>query len=199
VSASLEAKVVGLCRELVRLDSLSGREQRVAELVSKEMRELGYDHVETDELGNVVGILGAQTTQASAAFDAHMDVVPVSDAPRWTHEPFSAELAEGCVWGRGTTDVKGSLAALVVGLGLLPRGVLQGTVVVSASVGEEAVEGLALASVLTRHPVKRVVICEPTGLRLGWATGAGPVYAWRRPAWQPTPRGLSEASMPCTS
>jgi putative selenium metabolism hydrolase len=96
-----------------------------------------------------------------------MDVVPIDDAEAWQHGPFSGDVADGKVWGRGTTDVKGSLAALVVAVGLLDRAQLGGAVIVSAGVGEEAIEGVALAGVLERFAVDRVVICEPTGLKLG--------------------------------
>jgi acetylornithine deacetylase/succinyl-diaminopimelate desuccinylase-like protein len=63
--------------------------------------------------------------------------------------------------------VKGSLAALVVGLGSLPRAELAGPRLVCASVGEERIEGLALGHVLAARPAGTVVVCEPTGLRLG--------------------------------
>ena len=96
-----------------------------------------------------------------------MDVVPATEPSAWRFPPFSAERSGGRVWGRGTTDVKGSLAAAVVGIGLLPRAELAGTVLVSASVGEERIEGLAVGHVLERHPVRTAIVCEPTGLALG--------------------------------
>jgi putative selenium metabolism hydrolase len=94
-------------------------------------------------------------------------VVPATESTRWRFAPFSGARAEGRVWGRGATDVKGSLAALAVALGALPRVELAGTALVSASVGEERVEGLAVAAILRRQPAQAAVICEPTGLRLG--------------------------------
>ena len=96
-----------------------------------------------------------------------MDVVPATEPAAWRFPPFAGERAQGRIWGRGATDVKGSLAALVVALGALPRAEVAGTLVVSASVGEEAVEGLAVDHVLAAHPARAAVICEPTGLRLG--------------------------------
>jgi putative selenium metabolism hydrolase len=167
MSSGTEARTIAFCRELVRLESLSGREAAVAEAVEREMRALGYDEVGRDELGSVVGTVRGARAGAALLFDAHMDVVPATEPATWRHAPFSGEEAEGRVWGRGATDVKGSLAALVVALGTLPRAELAGTLLVSASVGEERVEGLALGHVLDAHPVATAVICEPTGLRLG--------------------------------
>ncbi len=134
-----------LCRELVRHESLSGQEGAVADAVEREMKALGYDEVERDELGSVVGVVAGARPGARVLLDAHMDVVPATEPERWRYPPFSAARAEGRIWGRGTTDIKGSLAALVVAIGTLPRAELAGTLVVSASVGEEKVEGLAVA------------------------------------------------------
>jgi putative selenium metabolism hydrolase len=173
MTSETEARTIAFCQELVRIESLSGEEQAVAEAVEREMRSLGYDEVSRDELGSVVGVIrGARAAGADAAagallFDAHLDVVPATEPEAWRHPPFSGEQAEGRVWGRGATDVKGSLAALVLALGTLPRAGFAGTILVSASVGEERIEGLAVGHVLAAHAVRAAVICEPTGLRLG--------------------------------
>jgi putative selenium metabolism hydrolase len=173
MTTGTEARTIAFCQELVRLESLSGEEQAVAEAVEREMRALGYDEVGRDELGSVVGVIrgaraaGPDTGAGALLFDAHLDVVPATEPEAWRFPPFSGERAEGRVWGRGATDVKGSLAALVMALGTLPRAEFAGTVVVSASVGEERIEGLAVEHVLAAHPAGTAVICEPTGLRLG--------------------------------
>lgn len=164
---SVEAEVTSFCQALVRRPSLSGQEQGVAELVEREMTMLGYDAVERDDLGSVVGVVRGQRPGATVLFDAHMDVVPVSSSSEWRYPPYSGQYAEGRIWGRGSTDVKGSLAAALIAVGMLDRETLAGQVIVSASVGEEMVEGVALGHILKRYSVDRVVICEPTGLRLG--------------------------------
>jgi acetylornithine deacetylase/succinyl-diaminopimelate desuccinylase-like protein len=125
MSSGTEARTIAFCRELVRLEGLSGGEQAVAEAVEREMRALGYDEVGRDRLGSVVGLIrGARSAGTDAApgallFDAHLDVVPATEPEAWRFPPFSGERAEGRIWGRGATDVKGSLAALVLALGTL--------------------------------------------------------------------------------
>ncbi len=161
------SRAVTLCQELVRIESPSGRERAAADAVEREMRALDFDDVQRDDLGSVIGLVGGRGAGASVLFDAHLDVVPATEPERWRFAPFSGTRADGRVWGRGATDVKGSLAALVVAVGSLPRGELPGPVLVSASIGEERVEGLALSRVLERHSPRVAVICEPTGLRLG--------------------------------
>lgn len=78
-------------------------------------------------------------------FDAHVDVVSATIPDSWERPFFSCQLAGAWVWGRGATDNKGSLAAMIVGLAALPCRELCGTVYVVASVGEEVHEGTGLA------------------------------------------------------
>jgi len=160
------SEAVSFAQELIRRPSLSGQEHDVAELVAREMAMLGYDEVTVDELGSVVGALAGTGPGPTALFDAHMDVVPVTEPEAWRHGPFSGDLAEGRLWGRGSTDVKGNLAAAVLALGALPRDAFAGRLVMAASVGEEMIEGLALSHILGRIQADAVVVCEPTGLNL---------------------------------
>ena len=166
MQVSYQAEACSFCQELVRLPSLSGEEGPVADAVMREMRMLSYDQATRDALGSVIGLVqGAQPGRA-LLIDAHMDVVPGTSPEAWRHPPFAGERAEGRIWGRGATDVKGSLAAAVVAVGSLQRDELAGRVIVSASVGEEMSEGAALSRILQEHPADRVIICEPTNLRL---------------------------------
>ncbi len=162
-----ESEAVAFAQEIVRLPSVSGDEEAVAAAVEAEMRLLGYTGVGRDALGSVVGVVRGERPGGTVLVDGHMDTVPPGDEAEWSHAPHSGDVEDGRLWGRGAVDVKGSLAAAVVAVGSLPRERLAGEIVVSASVGEEMVEGVALARVLDVHPADCVVICEPTGLRLG--------------------------------
>ena len=162
-----ESEVCAFCQELVRCPSLSGDEKGAADLVESEMVVLGYDEVFRDDLGSVVGVIHGTAPGPRVLFDAHMDVVPITSPEAWSLPPYSGERTEGCIWGRGATDVKGSLAAALVAIATLPRRDLSGSITMSASVGEEMIEGLALEHILAHYPADSIVICEPTGLRLG--------------------------------
>jgi acetylornithine deacetylase/succinyl-diaminopimelate desuccinylase-like protein len=117
--------------ELVRTPSPSAHESDVAARVRAEMEWLGYA-VEVDELGDVVGTLDAGPGPC-VLFDAHMDTVGVTDPSAWSVDP-AGELRDGRLYGRGSTDMKGPLAALVHGAAAAElRG---GRVVVSASIAE---------------------------------------------------------------
>jgi putative selenium metabolism hydrolase len=175
---SYPGEALRFAQELIRVESLSGAERGVADLVQAEMEMLGYDRVTRDALGNVIGVvrgvLRGQQRGGRLLFDAHMDTVPVTEPDVWTHGPLSGEVTQGRLWGRGAADVKGSLAAVVVAVGSLAGRLACGEIVVAATVGEEMIEGLALEHVLKSiYPVDaervalRVIVCEPTGLRLG--------------------------------
>lgn len=156
---------VELAARLVRLPGLSGGENLVAEEVEEAMRSLGYREVSRDRLGSVIGVIGPEGSRPCLLLDGHMDVVPATGD--WTVEPFGAEIINGRLYGRGTTDMKGGLAAAICGAALAERtGGLRAPVAVSATVLEETVEGIALAEVLDRVDPEAVVICEPSGLRL---------------------------------
>ena len=159
--------VVNLCQDLIRHPSLSGQEMSVADVVQGAMRALGYDSVEVDGCGSVIGTVRGHTEGPTVLMDAHMDVVPIDAPERWRRDPFGGEVDGGRIWGRGATDVKGSLAALVWAVGTLDRSTLRGTIIVSAGVAEERAEGYALSWVLSERPVDRMVICEPTMLAVG--------------------------------
>ncbi len=160
-------ELIDFHRQLVRLPSLSGQEGGVAEAVLRKMRSLDFDQVWQDELGNVIGVKRGAHPGARLLFDAHMDVVPVTTPEAWSCDPFGAELRDGRIYGRGACDTKASLAAMVVGLGRLPRDAFRGEVALVASVGEEILEGAGLAAALDALRPDGVVIGEPSDCQLG--------------------------------
>src|SRR5690606_16149386 len=102
-------EVVRLTQEMVRIPSLSGQEQDMARYVQNTMHSLGFNDVSLDENGSVLGLVGPADAPIALLFDSHMDIVPV--AGLWTVDPFGAEIRNGRLYGRGTTDMKGGLAA----------------------------------------------------------------------------------------
>ena len=151
---------------LVRLRSVLGDESKVAERVSREMRRLRFDHVAIDEAGNVVGAVRGLHDGPALLLDAHMDTVDVLPESAWSRDPFSGAQQDGRIWGRGSSDMKGALAAMVYAAAGLERARLSGAVIVSASVGEESIEGAALATVMHKHEPDFVVIGEASDLDL---------------------------------
>lgn len=150
--------LAAFAQTLVRTPSVSTQEGEVAALVAEEMQEAGFDEVRVDRMGNVIGRIGPGRGK-KLFFDAHMDTVDIGDADAWSRDPFGGEMAHGVLYGRGASDMKGALAAMVyAGKALRESGVrLDGDLYVAAVVQEEPCEGLAM-----RH------IVEVEGLRPDW-------------------------------
>jgi putative selenium metabolism hydrolase len=151
-------------QELVRTPSFSGKEEPAARLIAAKMEALGYDEVTIDRLGNVLGRIG--NGEKVILFDSHMDTVKVSDAEQWAVPPFSGEIVDGYLWGRGSVDMKSGLAASVYAAAVAKsQGLLSGkTVYVSCSVFEEDCDGEGLKHILAERKIKPdyAIICEPS-------------------------------------
>jgi len=158
---SIQKETISFAQEIVRVNSPSWHEEGVAVLVEQKMLALGYDSVQIDSFGNVIGIRIGKHPGPVVLFDGHMDVVPATNYDEWTYDPFSGVIKDGKIWGRGATDMKGPLAAVIMAVGYIPAQEIHGTLIVSASVGEEVYEGAGLALVLSEVSPDFVVICEP--------------------------------------
>lgn len=161
-----DERLIGLCSDLVRCRTLTGEERPAAEVAAAAMRELGYDEVRVDRLGNVVGILrgGAGPT---VLLDGHLDTVSVANPDAWSRDPYCGDMVDGAVYGRGAADMKSAVAAMIVaGARVKAAGRPTGAVVVSASVCEELFEGKGFAEVVLAVRPDVVVIGEATELRV---------------------------------
>ncbi|MEU3529619.1 M20/M25/M40 family metallo-hydrolase [Streptomyces sp. NPDC038707] len=110
-----EDEVVDLCRELIRFDTSnygdhSGPgERQAAEWVAEKLAEVGLEpkiyESHPGRASTVARIEGEDPSRPALLIHGHLDVVP-ANAVDWTHDPFSGEIADGCVWGRGAVDMK---------------------------------------------------------------------------------------------
>lgn len=170
LNSNLRDQIIAFTQELVRMSSLPGREREVALAVQAKMRALNYDEVWTDSFGSVAGILRGDPpdrARPTILFDCHADTVEITSPESWTHDPLGGEIAGGRIWGRGATDMKGAIAGTVIALGSLARDQFKGTLAISATVGEEVIEGAALSHVIPLVKPDFVVICEPSECKLG--------------------------------
>lgn len=129
------------CKRLIQTPSISGKEGDVAQLIRGEMKILEYDEVWTDSAGNVIALLKGNSNLPTLCFTGHMDTVPPGDERNWEYPPFSGEIAEGFLHGRGAGDMKCSLGAQVYLPAVLHRAGLKpvdiGDIYVVAVVQEE--------------------------------------------------------------
>ena len=161
------AEMLAFCQRLVQTPSLSGQEGEVAALIYTEMERLGYDEVWTDDWGNVIGLLRGQGTGHSVIFNGHMDHVDPGDLKDWPYPPFSGAVHDGRLWGRGSADMKGPLAAMVHAGGALAREDVRppGDLYVAAVVQEE-VGGLGTQKLVQTVCPDCAVVGEASGNHL---------------------------------
>ncbi len=164
----IQQEVIAFTQDLVRIQSFSGQEEEIARFIAAKMQALGFDEVTIDAMGNVLGRIGSGGK--SILFDSHMDTVTVNDAADWQVPPFSGAIVDGRLYGRGSMDMKASLAASIYAAALAKRqGLTVGkTVYVSCSVFEEDCDGENLKHLFKELQLRPdfVVICEPSENRI---------------------------------
>ncbi|HEY5270342.1 MAG TPA: YgeY family selenium metabolism-linked hydrolase [Anaerolineales bacterium] len=168
VTPQMGKELLEFAQSLVRIKSISGQEGAVIQFIREKMLTLGFDEVKIDSMGNVLGRIGRGGK--SILLDAHVDTVAVNDAEEWKIPPFSGEIIDGRLHGRGSVDMKsGAAAALYAAAIAKQAGLADGkTIYVSCSVFEEDCDGENLKHLFKELDLKPdyVVICEPSGNKL---------------------------------
>ena len=180
----------GLLADLVRVPSLPGAEAPALDLVAAAYADLGaevrrlpvevadllghpafVDHGHVPDGTEVVLATfpgaGGGTGGRSLLLNAHVDVVPTGPLSRWRSDPFSGDVHDGRLHGRGSCDTKAGLVAAVLALrALADLGVAPvGDVLLQAVTGEETGGAGTLTAVLDGHLADAAVVLEPTSLR----------------------------------
>ena len=159
-------------RDMIAIPSESCEEEGVVMCIKAEMEKLGYDKVEIDKLGNIIGWMG--DGEKIIAIDSHIDTVGIGNINNWTHDPYKGYETDEIIYGRGASDQEGGMASAVYGgkimkdLGLIPEGY---KIMVVGSVQEEDCDGMCWQSIVNeyfdgpedaRSKVEFVISTEPT-------------------------------------
>lgn len=159
---------IAFTQALVRIKSYPGQEGQAIQICEDKMKELGFDAVHRDSMGNVYGKMGSGSR--SIWFDSHVDTVEVNDEAAWLYPPFEGVIANGRLHGRGTVDMKSSVAASMHAAAWAKQnGWLEGKAVyVSCTVLEEDCDGENLKHLFRETGLRpdAVVICEPSNGRI---------------------------------
>ena len=171
-AAGYQADMTRFLRAMISHPSESCEEKEVVACIKAEMEKLGYDKVEVDGLGNVIGWMGQG--DKIIAFDSHIDTVGVGNRDNWTADPYEGYEDDAVIYGRGGSDQEGGMAAATYGakimkeLGLIPDGY---RIMVVGSVQEEDCDGMCWqyivnkffpAKGIKKEQVEFVVSTEPT-------------------------------------
>jgi putative selenium metabolism hydrolase len=164
----IENDTVRILMDLVRTPSFSSKEKEAVQVVRREMEKVGFDEIRIDGLGSIIGRIGSGTR--TIAFDGHVDTVKAGDRGQWSFDPFDPKVADGKVWGRGTVDQKGGLAAMLSAARLIKELNLNDafTLYFTGTVMEEDCDGLCWQHLIREDHLRPelVVITEPTNMNI---------------------------------
>ncbi len=104
---------VDLTAQLVRCPSVTPANEGALEILEGLLSEAGFDCAWADREGirNLFARWGSKGNTKSFGFNGHTDVVPIGKESDWSMPPFGAEIKDGVMYGRGTTDMKSGVAA----------------------------------------------------------------------------------------
>ena len=157
-------QMTAFLRDMIRIPSESCDEEKVVRRIKEEMEKVGFDKVEIDPMGNVLGTIGQG--RHVIAMDAHIDTVGVGNLDNWAFDPYEGYEDEETIGGRGTSDQEGGMASMVYAGKIIKDMGLEGdyTLVVVGSVQEEDCDGLCWQYIIKESGLKPefVVSTEPT-------------------------------------
>ena len=164
--------MVKFLRDMIAIPSESCEEKGVVHRIAEEMKALGYDKVEFDKLGNVIGWMGEG--DKIIALDSHVDTVGIGNRDNWEADPYQGYETDDIIYGRGGSDQEGGMASATYGarimkdLGLIPAGY---KIMVVGSVQEEDCDGMCWQYIVNKYfpangikkeQVEFVISTEPT-------------------------------------
>ena len=160
-----ESSMTKFLRDLIAIPGESCGEKGVINRIAQEMELLGFDKVEIDGMGNILGYMGNGETLIG--YDAHIDTVGLGELSNWNFDPYKGYENDEEIGGRGASDQLGGIVSATYGakimkdLGLLSD---KYTVLVTGTVQEEDCDGLCWQYIYNEDKVKPefVVITEPT-------------------------------------
>ena len=177
---TLREEATDLLQRLIRLDTVNppGNETIAAELLRDYLAESGVDaelDAKVPERANLVARIPGRGDGPRLLLLSHTDTV-VADRAEWQLDPWSGELRNGEVWGRGALDMKGQVAASAIAIASLAREGFEpaGDLIFAATADEEVGEDFGLSWLCVEHPdAVRAEYCvnEGAGDRIDFGGG----------------------------
>lgn len=159
-----QADMTRFLRDMVAIPSESCDEKRVVHRIKEEMEKVGFDKVEIDPMGNVLGYIGHGPRLV--AMDAHIDTVGIGNIKNWDFDPYEGMETDELIGGRGTSDQEGGMASMVYAGKIIKDLGLEDeyTLLVTGTVQEEDCDGLCWQYIIEQSGIRPefVVSTEPT-------------------------------------
>ena len=163
-----KADMTKFLRDMVAIPSESCDEKRVVLRIKEEMEKVGFDKVEIDPMGNVLGYIGHG--KHLIAMDAHIDTVGIGEIKNWKFDPYKGFEDDVYIGGRGTSDQEGGMASMVYAAKIIKELGLEDdfTLLVTGTVQEEDCDGLCWKYIIEEDKIRPefVVSTEPTSCRI---------------------------------
>lgn len=164
----LKPRIFRFLRDMVTIKSESCSEKAVILRVKKEMQEVGFDKVEIDPMGNILGYIGHG--KHLIAMDAHVDTVGIGDRSLWEFDPYKGYEDDLVIGGLGTSDQKGGMASLVYAGKIIKDLGLEDdyTLLVTGTVQEEDCDGLCWQYIINKSGIRPefAVSTEPSSCKI---------------------------------
>jgi putative selenium metabolism hydrolase len=159
-----QAEMSQFLRDLIAIPCESCDEEKVVQRIKQEMEKVGFDKIEIDPMGNILGYVGYG--KHLIAMDAHIDTVGIGNPENWQCDPYQGYEDDEIIIGRGASDQAGGMVSMVYAGKIIKELGLEAdyTLVVVGSVQEEDCDGLCWQYIINEdklHP-EFVVITEPT-------------------------------------
>lgn len=155
-------------RDMIRIPSESCEEKAVVLRIKGEMEKVGFDKVEIDKMGNILGYIG--NGKHIIAMDAHIDTVGVGDINLWKYNPYEGYEDDKIILGRGGSDQEGGMASMVYAGKIIKDLGLENdyTLIITGTVQEEDCDGLCWQYIINEDNIRPefVVITEPTSCNI---------------------------------
>ena len=168
LAAQYEPDMSRFLRDLIAIPSESCNEEKVILRIKQEMEKVGFDRIDIDPMGNILGYIGRG--KHLIAMDAHIDTVGVGNPANWQYDPYEGYEDDEIIIGRGASDQTGGMASMVYAGKIIKDLGLEDdyTLVVVGSVQEEDCDGLCWQYIINEDKLRPefVVITEPTDGRI---------------------------------
>lgn len=164
--------IVDFLSEVVRTPSVTGDEAAIGKVVAEGMGRMGIDHEVVEPEPGRPDVLGRWEGDPGPrfVFNGHMDVVPPGPDEDWVRDPWSGDVIDGCIHGRGSVDMKAGLCSSILSvyilkkLGFRPKG----SVLLTCVCDEQSGSRLGTQYLIKKGYLKGDfgLNCEPTNLRI---------------------------------
>lgn len=160
-------EVENLCSKFLQQKSYSGEENGMVDKIKNIFSGFGFTDYYVDKYGSIIGHIKGAKPGKKIMFDGHIDTVPVNES-EWTCQPFAGEKKDGKIYGRGASDMKGAVSAMICAAKqyAADHPDFCGDIYISCVVQEECFEGVASREISKTVSPDYVIIGEATGLNL---------------------------------